>query len=84
MILCEITNTVVLSWRMSVGKLLSIGLIGIDRASQASAGQQRVSHQIDVDEQLDETPILVTKEESAELKKSSRKHSYSIEDSHTC
>ena len=61
-------------------ELGGIGLIGIDRASQASAGRQRVSHQIDVDEQLDETPILVTKEESAELKKSSRKHSYSIED----
>ena len=71
-----ITNTA----SLLENELGGIGLIGIDRASQASAGRQRVSHQIDVDEQLDETPILVTKEESAELKKSSRKHSYSIED----
>ena len=63
-------------------ELGGIGLIGIERASQASAGRQRVSHQIDVDEQLDETPVLITKAESTDSKKSSRKHSYSMSRTH--
>ena len=46
-------------------ELGGIGLVGLDRGA---AGKHRHSHQ---DEQLDETPVLLTKEESAELKRSS-------------
>ena len=52
-----------------------VGLVGLEKgmdSSQSSVGRRRVSgHRLDMDEQLDETPVLLTKEESMEQKRSS-------------